>query len=149
MNRIIHFELNSPNADKSQEYFGDLFGWTFNKWEGPMDYRLCCTGKDEPGINGAIMPSQDGEPRTVTVVGVDDLDAATKQAADLGGTVVVDKMAIEGVGYVSYVVDPRRHPLRHLARRRKREIKSTSCDTSSHSSRHSSRQPPLAPNNCP
>ncbi len=107
MNRIIHFELNSPDADKSQDYFAKLFGWTFNKWDGPMDYRLCTTGDEkEPGINGAIMPSQDGEPRTVNVVGVEDLDAATKKAAKLGGTIVVDKMAIQGVGYVTYVVDP-------------------------------------------
>ena len=106
MNRIIHFELNSPDADASQEYFAKLFGWSFNKWEGPMDYRLCITGEEAPGINGAIMPSQDGQPRTVNIVGVEDIDASTRKAAELGGQVVVDKMAIEGVGWVSYVIDP-------------------------------------------
>jgi len=106
MNRIIHFEFNSPDADASQDYFGKLFGWEFNNWGGPMDYRLCITGKDEPGINGGFMPSQDGQPRTVNVVGVEDLGAATKKAAELGGEVVVDNMAVPGAGWVSYVKDP-------------------------------------------
>ncbi len=106
MNRIVHFEFNSPDADKSQAYFEKLFDWKFNKWDGPMDYRLCQTGENAPGIDGAIMASQDGQPRTVNVVGVDDIHTATDKAAELGGQVVVDKMAIEGVGWVTYVVDP-------------------------------------------
>ena len=107
MNRIVHFEFGSPDADASQSYFEQLFGWSFQKWEGPMDYRLCTTGEQgTPGIDGAIMPSQDGQPRTVNVVSVDDLDAAIAKAGELGGQVVVEKMAVQGVGWVAYAVDP-------------------------------------------
>jgi len=105
MRRVVHFEFHSADSDRSQAYFEKLFGWKVSRWEGPMDYRLCQTGEGD-GIDGAIMASQDGQPRTVNVVEVEAIGAATKQAAELGGTVVVEKMSIPGVGYASYAVDP-------------------------------------------
>ncbi len=108
MNRIVHFELNSPDPDKSLPFFADAFGWTFNTFgDTGFAYHLTKTGEtDSPGIDGAIMQSQDGQPRTVNIVDVEDIDAATEKLTSLGGTCVVPKIAIPGVGYSAYFTDP-------------------------------------------
>ena len=40
MPRIIHFELPADNPERAVMFYGDVFGWQFNKWGGPMDYWL-------------------------------------------------------------------------------------------------------------
>ena len=108
MPRIVHFEFHSTQPEKTLRFFRDVFGWESNKWEGSeMPYWLLMTGpKDQPGIDGGLMPSQDGQPRTVCTLQVDDVDIYTKKAQAAGGQVVVPKMAIPGVGWVAYATDP-------------------------------------------
>lgn len=37
------------------KFYKSVFGWRFDKWDGPMDYRIATTdGDSEPGINGGI-----------------------------------------------------------------------------------------------
>ena len=107
MNRIIHFEMNSPDVQASMTFFRDGFGWEFNTWAGEIPYHLAHTGEEgTPGINGAIMASQDGQPRTVNIVEVASIDDSISKLTGLGGTCVVDKIAIPGVGYSAYFTDP-------------------------------------------
>jgi predicted enzyme related to lactoylglutathione lyase len=51
--------------------------------------------KREPGMPGAI-----------NTMGVESLDAVTKKVQEKGGKVVVPKMAVPGVGWLAYCVDP-------------------------------------------
>lgn len=107
MARIVHFEFQSPNLDASTQFFRSAFGWELSRWEGSEDYWLARTGgEDEPGIHGAIMPAPDGQPRTVTTLAVPSLKDALASVAAAGGTIVVEPMAIRGVGWVAYAVDP-------------------------------------------
>ena len=52
------------------------------------------------------MQSRDDQARTVNVIQVDDLDGCLEKITGQGGTVVVPRMTIAGVGYVAYCVDP-------------------------------------------
>jgi predicted enzyme related to lactoylglutathione lyase len=107
MNRIVHFELHSADPQKTINFFSSNFGWTFSKWEGGMEYWVITTGsKDSPGIDGGLVRSRDGQPRTVNTIEVADVDQAAKQASSSGGQVVVPKMAIPGVGWLAYCTDP-------------------------------------------
>ena len=39
------------------KFYKEVFGWEFNKWNGPQDYWLVKTGEDnQPGINGGLTP---------------------------------------------------------------------------------------------
>jgi predicted enzyme related to lactoylglutathione lyase len=105
-NRPIHFEIHSPAPDKSMAFFEKIFGWKFNKWNGPQEYWLIQTGDTNPGIDGGIMASRDGQPRTVNTVQVSSVDDYTAKVEAAGGKVVLPKMAITGVGYVAYCTDP-------------------------------------------
>lgn len=113
MPRLVHFEIHADDLDRAAGFYADVFGWTFTKWGGPVDYRLITTGPDgEPGINGGMMkrmgpPPAAGQPVNAFVCTVDvpDLDERVTKAVALGGTVAHPKMAIPGVGWLAYVKD--------------------------------------------
>jgi uncharacterized protein len=106
-NRIVHFEIHCPNIEQGVKFYQDVFGWKTQTWPGPEVYHLATTGTDsERGINGGLMPSRDGQPRTVNTIQVDNVDDAVKKVTAAGGKNVVPKMPIPGVGYLAYCTDP-------------------------------------------
>ena len=111
MSRVIHFEIHAGDPDRAVKFYESLFGWTFQKWEGPMDYWLVTTGPDsQPGINGGLLRRQgeiDGQAviAYVCTVDVENIDAAITKAQSLGSQVVVPKMPIPGMGWLVYCKD--------------------------------------------
>jgi predicted enzyme related to lactoylglutathione lyase len=106
MHRVIHFEISADNPVRASKFYSDLFGWSFQHWgEGGQDYWLVTTGpSDQPGINGGMFIRK-GPVGHVNSVDVEDIDASAKQVVDLGGEIVVQKIAIPGVGYSMYCKD--------------------------------------------
>lgn len=107
MPRVIHFEIPADNTARAAKFFEDVFGWKFNKWEGPMEYWLAATGPDNlPGINGAIAPRDANMPHTTNTLDVPDVDAYMEKVKKAGGKVVSPhKMAIPGIGWFAYCLD--------------------------------------------
>lgn len=105
MPRVVHFEISADDPARASKFYGEVFGWEFQKWEGPEDYWLVKTGADDqPGINGGLLPRRGGMTcvNTVDVPSVDDfIDKITGH----GGEVVVPKMAVPGIGYLAYGKD--------------------------------------------
>jgi hypothetical protein len=105
--RVVHFEFNVADPERSQAFFSDVFGWKVSKWEGGQDYWLATTGaEDDAGIDGAIMRAGDGAPRTVNTIEVASVDEAAAKVTAAGGEVVVPKQPIPGVGHIAYCTDP-------------------------------------------
>jgi predicted enzyme related to lactoylglutathione lyase len=111
MPRVIHFEIHAGDPDRAVKFYESLFGWTFQKWEGPMDYWLVTTGPDsQPGINGGLLRRQgeiDGQAviAYVCTIDVENIDASIAKAQSLGSQVVVPKMPIPGMGWLVYFKD--------------------------------------------
>jgi len=111
MSRVVHFEIHAADPDRAVNFYQTLFGWTFQKWEGPMDYWLIITGPDDQrGINGGLVRRQgeiDGQAviAYVCTVDVEDLDASVQAALDNGGQVALPKMPVPGVGWLAYCKD--------------------------------------------
>ena len=111
MPRVIHFEIHAAQPERAIKFYSGLFGWQFNKWDGPMPYWLVITGPDgQPGINGGLMPRQgeiDGQAviAYVCTVDVENIDQFTQKATTGGAQVVVPKMPIPGVGWLVYCKD--------------------------------------------
>jgi predicted enzyme related to lactoylglutathione lyase len=103
--RIVHFEIPADDPARAIKFYQSAFGWSFDKWEGPMEYWMVKTG-DGPGIDGGLMrraaPGQ-GQNNVVAVPSVDDITGKIVQA---GGTLVASKMAVPGVGWTAYFADP-------------------------------------------
>lgn len=111
MSRVVHFEIHAGNLERAINFYEKLFGWTFQKWEGPMPYWLVTTGPDDqPGINGGLIQRQgelDGQAviAYVCTVDVESIDGSIASAQENGATVVVPKMAVPGVGWLVYCKD--------------------------------------------
>ena len=106
MPRIVHFELNVKDVDKTIKFYEDVFGWKIEKWEGPIDYWLIMTGdKDEAGIDGGLGFEEEGFPRVVNTIKVKDVDEIIKKIEDNGGEIINPKHAVPGVGWLAYFKD--------------------------------------------
>ena len=107
MPRVVHFEISADDIDQVAQFYTTVFGWEFNKWDGPQDYWLITTGKDTPGIDGGLMRRQEDEVKaSVNTIDVPSVDDYVATITDNGGNVVVPKMAVPGVGYMAYCTDP-------------------------------------------
>ena len=108
MPRVIHFEIPTADPERSLSFYGDIFGWTFTKWDGPQEYWLVTRGPDgTQGINGGLMRRPQGPGAgTVNTAEVSSVDQFTAKIEANGGKVVVPKMPIPGVGWLAYCQDP-------------------------------------------
>ncbi len=110
MPRPTHFEIPSDNPERAIAFYQDVFGWKFQKWDGPMPYWMVTTGPDtEPGINGGLMPRQHPNQPCVNTIAVTDLDAAVANITSKGGGIAVPKMPVPGVGWLAYCTDLDKH----------------------------------------
>ena len=108
MPRPVHFELSFEDAERAKGFYSKVFGWTYQKYgDESMPYWLTNTGPDgEPGINGGMMLRQGGMPAgTTNTMGVESVDAAVDTIKSAGGTIILEKMAVPGMGWVAYALD--------------------------------------------
>lgn len=106
MSRIIHFEIPADDPKRKMEFFGNVFGWTFEGW-GEQEYFLTTGGDaNAPGIGGAIMKRNDPSQPLTNVLGVASIDATIPVIEANGGTIVVPKMPVGDMGFVAYFTDP-------------------------------------------
>jgi len=111
MPRVIHFEIRADDPERAVKFYKTVFGWNVEKWQGPMDYWLVYTGKDEPGIDGAIMKREqplrggDGVVAYVCTVGVKPIDVYIEKVESNGGDIVVPKRLVSGVGWFAQCND--------------------------------------------
>lgn len=106
-NRIIHFEIPADQPEALTRFYTDLFGWRFQKAPIPgLEYWLCDTGSEVPGINGAVTQRQNAQQPWMNYVDVASIDDAIEQATKLGAKVAMPKMPVPGVGAVAAIMDP-------------------------------------------
>jgi hypothetical protein len=113
MARVVHFEIHADDPERAARFYEEAFGWEIVTWEGPAEYRLVTTGPDgEPGINGGIVKRRGPGPVDGTAViafvctlDVPDIGAAEGAVVAAGGEQVLDRMAVPGVGWLSYFKD--------------------------------------------
>lgn len=93
-----------PMSQRAAKFYGSVFGWKIEKWDG-MDYWMVTTGPDnEPGINGGIVKRMN-QGTTYNVIGVPSLDEFAKKIENAGGSAIMAKKAIPGIGWYAYYRD--------------------------------------------
>jgi predicted enzyme related to lactoylglutathione lyase len=111
MPRVVHFEIHAEEPERAVQFYRAVFGWEISKWEGPQEYWLIKTGPDgTPGINGGLLRRHgpiDGQAviAYVCTIDVPALDEYLQKMAAHGGTQVLPRMAIPGVGWLAYAKD--------------------------------------------
>jgi len=106
MPRITHFDIPSDNPERTQKFYSEVFGWQFEKWDGPMEYWMIKTGEsNQPGINGGMARRMPGQICMTNTIEVPSLDEYTSKIVSKGGQILIPKMPIPGVGYFATCMD--------------------------------------------
>jgi predicted enzyme related to lactoylglutathione lyase len=98
-------ELASPDVDASAAFYGELFGWTTEQFEGsPQRYLVV---QNQGHGNGAIreLGDQPAPPHWLVYFGVDDIDSSLAKVEELGGSKLIGPMDI-GIAKIGVVQDP-------------------------------------------
>jgi predicted enzyme related to lactoylglutathione lyase len=103
MARVVHFDISAENPEELRKFYESVFGWKFEKWEGPMEYWMITTGEG-PGIDGGM--SKKGEQNMdINTIDIPNLDEYILKVEENGATIVAPKMAIPGVGWFAVFKD--------------------------------------------
>ena len=106
MPRIVHFDMPADDPARAQKFYSEIFGWKFDKWNGPMEYWMTITGDDkEPGINGGLSKRMPGQAGITNTIDVSSVDEYSKKIQSKGGKILAPKMPIPTVGYFAQCMD--------------------------------------------
>ncbi len=104
---VVHWEIGAKDAEKLQEFYGNLFDWQIDSVGFP-GYAQVNTGQE--GICGDIMQIKEDIPPYVTFyVEVNDLQAYLDKAEGLGGKTVVPPTQIPMIGSFAVFLDTEGH----------------------------------------
>jgi predicted enzyme related to lactoylglutathione lyase len=105
-NRVVHFEIPADEPEALTTFYHELFGWTFQRAPGPVEYWNCVTGIEEPGINGGVVKRQNPQHPCMNYVDVASIDATIERATKLGAQVALPKMVVPNVAAIACLIDP-------------------------------------------
>ncbi len=108
MPTIVHFDLPADDTERARAFYGELFGWTFTRAEGvPMEYHLIATNAldGSPGLAGGMGPRGAPDQQILNYVGVPSVAAYLDRVVQLGGTVLMPRTPIPGVGSLAICQD--------------------------------------------
>lgn len=99
-------ELMTPDVDAAAAFYGAVFGWGTQTFEGQEGYTVFTRASDGEGIAGAMNPPMEGIPPNWGVYfAVEDCDATVSAASQAGGSVLNGPMDI-AVGRIATITDP-------------------------------------------
>jgi predicted enzyme related to lactoylglutathione lyase len=109
LGKFIWYDLISDDVEASRRFYGELFGWSFEKTEGPRgnDYYLASDGGVYIAGLVAVTGAADGSElsRWLPYISVADVDASVDRSSSGGGSVAVAPLDVR-LGRVAAIVDP-------------------------------------------
>jgi uncharacterized protein len=112
---VVHFEIVGRDPARLRTYFGELFGWEFDppttvaeEVSAPDSYGFLdlITTEDGTGIRGGVGGGTGYESHALFYVGVPDVEAALRQAEELGGRRVVGPVTSPNGLVIGHFTDP-------------------------------------------
>lgn len=117
MNKVQHFEIPADDTSRARAFYENIFGWKTMDWPmpdaapyiglytGPMDEQNKM--KEAGFINGGMFQRGQDFPITAPTIAVvvDDLDATIEKVIASGGSVVMEKKIVGGMGWYAYIKD--------------------------------------------
>ncbi len=101
---LCFFEIPADDPEKLQQFYGELFQWTFEKGSTQFRYYRVNTGEDS--LKGGITARQDPQHTLINYVKVDSVEDSLAKAQKLGASLVLGKSAVPGIGWYAVVKDP-------------------------------------------
>ena len=100
--QMVHLEIPAGDTAKAREFWGGLFGWEFQAWEGsPTEYHMTRFSD----TTGGAITAADGDARGPRVYfDVDDINAGVARVRELGGD-SSDGMPVPTMGWFATCTD--------------------------------------------
>ena len=100
--QMVHVEIPAKDTAQARDFWGGLFGWAFQEFEGsPTEYHMARFSETQ---GGAIM-ADDGSTKGPRVYfDVDDINAGVARVRELGGE-SSDGMPVPGMGWFATCED--------------------------------------------
>jgi uncharacterized protein len=99
--QMVHLEIPAGDTGKAREFWGSLFGWEWQAFDGPFEYHMT---RFSDTTGGAIMAAEGSERGTRVYFDVDDINAGVSRVKELGGE-ASDAMPVPGMGWFSTCKD--------------------------------------------
>jgi predicted enzyme related to lactoylglutathione lyase len=105
-NPFVHVELHTTDLNQAKAFYQGLFDWKFQDIAMPHGtYTMINVGGGTGG--GMMQQMMPGAPSSwLSYVLVEDIHAATNKAKALGATVLQEAVEVDGMGWLSIIVDP-------------------------------------------
>jgi uncharacterized protein len=99
--QVVHLEIPAQDTRSAREFWGGLFGWEWQQFEGPSEYHM--TRIDDR--SGAAIMALEGSNRVMRpYLAVDDIRAGATRVGELGGDAGVP-MPVPGMGWFAVCHD--------------------------------------------
>jgi len=100
--QMVHLEIPAGDTAKARAFWGGLFGWEFQAFEGsPTEYHTTQFSETQ---GGAIMGADGDKRGTRVYFDVDDIRAGTARVSELGGS-AGDPMPVPSMGWFAICAD--------------------------------------------
>ncbi len=98
-------DLSTPDPTRAAKFYSEVFGWGMQP--GQEDYLHITNGKDYiGGIPPAKSRDANAPPHWMIYFQVDDCDASSTRAKELGANIFFGPQTIERVGRMTFLADP-------------------------------------------
>jgi len=81
--QMVHLEIPAGDTTKAREFWGGLFGWQWQAFDGPFEYHMTRFSEDTGGAIYTPEPADKRGPRVY--FSVDDINAGNARVSELGG----------------------------------------------------------------
>lgn len=110
LGKFIWHDLMTNDVDRAVAFYTDLFGWNVHEVDMVREigkYKMIQAAGEEQGGFVPLPPADSHLPsHWICYVTVEDVDAATAKAVELGGQAPEPAMDVSGVGRFAVIVDP-------------------------------------------
>jgi len=121
MHKICYFDITAENVGKMKDFYGQLFGWTFKRFEESQQeyWFIHPDGKGtqnqdnmrpssiaEKEVGAAVAKKTGHHKGFLNYFSVANIDAHLQKVQALGGSVIAPKSAVTGFGYMAVCADP-------------------------------------------
>lgn len=109
MNGHIYFEIQADNLERASDFYGKVFGWTFeDNPNAPIEYLRIETGGTAGGMlkrPSKTPPPECGTNAYVCSLEVENFDEIAQKIKEHGGKIALEKFAVPEVCWQGYFID--------------------------------------------
>lgn len=107
-NKLIHFAIHTDDMERAKDFYGKVFNWGFHSYGSPGFSQIKDTEDDE--LFGALQArSYSALEKKVRgfecTISVENVDYTIEKVVEAGGSVLMSKTAIPGVGWIAKFSD--------------------------------------------